>query len=186
MKVEINARHFNLTEALKGHVERKLGTLERFYNGIEDIHTILEVTAGTNHVHIQLRGGHIKLDARAESHDMYAAFDSAVDSLEGQMRKFKDRHHSHPHRNGSRKENGGAPHSSTYFVPAEESDFGEGILLDDEIELPSFRTREAVMEFELGSVDHLVFHNTETDRLSVVYLSSGGGSQVVELVEATG
>jgi len=184
MKVEINGRHFNLTEALKGHVNRKLDTVERFYSGIDDIHVILEVTAGTNHVHIQLRGDRIKLDARAKSHDMYAAFDSAFDSLEGQMRKFKDRRHSHPHRNGSRKENGGASHSATLYIPAEESDFSESILLADTAELPSYRTIKAVMEYELSELDYLVFHNTETDCLSVVYTSSTGGSQVVELVEA--
>jgi len=180
MKVEMNGRHFDLTEALKDHVEKKLATLEKFYNGIDDVHVILEFATGTNRVHLQLRGDHIKLDARGSSHDMYAAFDSAFDSLEGQMRKFKDRHHGHPHR---KRENGSAPFSCTFYVPAEDSGFDGGILLDDSSEVPRLRTAEALIEFETEGLAHMVFFNTETDRLSLVYTDPAGGSQVVELAE---
>jgi len=181
MKVEINGRHFDLTDGLKDHVEKKLATLEKFHNGIDDVHVILEFATGTNQVHLQLRGDRIKLDARGSSHDMYGAFDSAFESLEGQMRKFKDRHHGHPHR---KKENGGSL-TSTFFIPAEDSDFDGGILLDDSLEVPRLRTAEAVVEFEMADSEHFVFHNTETDTLSLVYTNSTGDSQVVELVESS-
>jgi len=73
MNIEISGRHFNLTDAMKEHVEKKLATIERFYDGINDVHVILEVTSGTNHVHIQLRGNHLKLDSKSKSHDIYSA-----------------------------------------------------------------------------------------------------------------
>jgi len=181
MKVEMSGRHFDLTEALKQHVEKKLGGLEKFYNGIDGVHVILDFTTGASQAHLQLRGDRLKLDARGKSHDMYAAFDNAFDSLEGQMRKFKDRHHGHPHR---KKDNGSAT-TSTFFVPAENSDFEGGIFLDDSAEVPRLRTEEAVVEFEMEPAKHLVFHNTETDCLSLVYINSDGNSQVVELVESS-
>jgi putative sigma-54 modulation protein len=182
MKVEMNGRHFDLTDGLKDHVEKKLATLEKFHNGIDDVHVILEFATGTNQVHIQLRGDRIKLDARGNSHDMYAAFDGAFESLEGQMRKFKDRHHGHPHR---KKENGGNGLTSTFFIPAEDSEFDGGILLDDSVEVPRLRTADAVVEFEMADTEHLVFQNMETDTLSLVYTDSSGDSQVVELVESS-
>lgn len=182
MKIEISGRHFNLTDALKEHVEKKLMTVERFYNGIENIHVILEVTSGTNHVHIQLRGNHLKLDSTSKSHDIYIAFDEAFDSLEYQLRKFKDKKHSHAHR---KQGTNGSLNISTYFVPAEESEFNEGIFLDDTAEVPRLKTDEAIMKFEIESDEHFVFHNLETGSLSIVYSTRAGNAQVVELVEST-
>ncbi len=176
MNIEISGRHFDLTDALKQHVERKLKTIDRFYDGINNINVILEVTSGTNHVHIQVRGNHIRLDSRSKSHDIYAAFDESFDSLEGQIRKFKDKMHNHPHRDTS---NGT---SLSYYVAAEESEFDQGILIDDTERIPALNTENAIINFEIEPDKNFVFQNTETGRLSVVYSTSCGQIQVVELV----
>jgi len=176
MKIEISGRHFDLTDALKQHVENKLGTVNRFYDGISDVHVILEVTSGTNHVHIQVRGNHIRLDSKSKSHDIYSAFDNAFDSLENQIRKFKDKMHNHSHRESS---NG---NSLSYYIPAEESELDEGILIDDTQRIPRFNTEDAIVNYEIEPEGNFVFQNTETGRLSVVYSTSSGKTQVVELV----
>ncbi len=56
MNIEISARHFDLTDALKNHVEDKLSVLAKFYDGIDDVHVILELSSGMNNAHVQLRG----------------------------------------------------------------------------------------------------------------------------------
>ncbi len=176
MNIKISGRHFDLTDALKQHVEHKLRTIERFYDGTNDVHVILEVTSGINHVHIQLRGYHIKLDSKSKSHDIYAAFDDAFDSIENQVRKFKDKMHNHSHRNNS---NGT---SLSYYIAAEESEFDSGILIDDTKKIPRLKTKEAIVNYEIEPEDNYVFQNTETGKLSVVYSNSSGKTQVVELV----
>ena len=176
MKIEISGRHFDLTDALKKHVEHKLGTINRFYDGIKAVHVILEVTSGTNHVHIQVRGNHIKLDSKSKSHDIYSAFDEAFESLESQVRKFKDKMHNHPHRNNS---NG---NSLSYYIAAEESEFDKGMLIDDTKRIPRLNTENAIMNYEIEQEGNYLFQNTETGKLSVVYSTSSGKTQVVELV----
>ncbi|MFO8183556.1 MAG: ribosome-associated translation inhibitor RaiA [Candidatus Aegiribacteria sp.] len=176
MNIDISGRHFDLTDALKQHVEKKLSTIDRFYDGIMNIHVILEVTSGTNHVHIQVRGNHIKLDSKAKSHDIYSAFDDAFETLESQVRKFKDKMHNH------RKNHDTNGESVSYYVPAEESDLEGGILIDDTRVIPRLNTEEAIINYEIDPDERYVFQNNETGRLSVVYSASGGKTQVVELV----
>ncbi len=180
MNIEVNARHFDLTDALRDHVESKLEPVGRFYDGIDDVHVILDFSSGTNQVHIQLRGDNLRLDARAKSHDMYAAYDHAVSSIERQLRKFKDRIHGHPHR--SIRKNGQAPPSVSIYVPLEQSGLSSDIILSDDVELPRLSTQDAIMQFELGDEDHLVFYNNETELPSAVYATEDGNPQVVELV----
>lgn len=182
MNIELSGRHFDLTDALKEHVEKKLETLDRFYNGIDNMHVILEVTSGTNHVHIQLRGNHLTLDSKSKSHDIYTAFDDAFDSLEHQIRKYKDRNHNHSHR--KHQKSNGTVSSSTYYIPVEESEFEGGILVNDTVEIPRLRTKDAIMKFEIEADADFVFHNTETGTLSVVYSTPEGNTQVVELVQS--
>jgi len=179
MNIEISGRHFDLTDALKQHVDRKLQTIDRFYDGIKDINVILEVTSGTNHVHIQLRGNHIKLDSKSKSHDIYSAFDSAFDSLEHQIRKFKDKMHTHPHRRN------GTVETLSRYIPAEESQLQDDILIDDSRKVPSLSTEEAIINYEIEPEGYYVFQNTETGKLSAVYSTAMGETQVVELVRET-
>ena len=178
MDIEISGRHFNLTDALKQHVEKKLTTIDRFYDGIDDVHVILEVTSGINQVHIQVRGNHIKLDSKSKSHDIYSAFDDAFESLVIQVRKFKDRIHNHTHRKNHTSDNV----SLTYYVPAEESEFGDGVLIDDSTKIPRVTTEDAIINYEIESDDRYIFQNIETGMLSVVYSTLSGKAQVVELV----
>lgn len=178
MNIEISARHFDLTDALKNHVEDKLSMLDRFYDGIDDVHVILELSSGMNSSHVQLRGDRVRLDARAKGHDMYFAFDDCASNLERQLRKFKETHHDHPKRqNGNRNAGSGA-----WFIAAEPSELAAPLLLKDDTKLEQLTTNQAMTEFEVrGSDNALIFYNTETDTISGAYRTSSGVTQVVEL-----
>jgi len=178
MNIEISARHFELTDSLREHVDEKLSALGKFYDGIDDVHVILDLSSGINRSHVQLRGDRLRLDSRAKGHDMYFSFDECASSLERQLKKFKETHHNHPHR----EKNGTSLISGAWYVPAEPSELTVPVLLEDAAELKRFSTNAAMTEFEVsGSEDNLIFFNTETDCFSAAYRTSTGATQVVEL-----
>jgi putative sigma-54 modulation protein len=178
MNIEISARHFDLTDALKEHVDEKLSILGKFYHGIDDVHVILEQSSGLSRSHVQLRGDRLRLDSRANGHDMYFCFDDCAASLERQLRKFKETHHDHPRR----EINGDKLVSGAWYVAAEPSELNVPILLEYTTELKRCSTNEAMTEFEVNGADeNLVFYNTETDCFSAVYRTTSGSTQVVEL-----
>jgi len=178
MNIEISARHFDLTDALREHVDEKLSVLGKFYQGIDDVHVILEQSSGMSRSHVQLRGDRLRLDSRAKGHDMYFSFDDCAASLERQLRKFKETHHDHPRR----EMNGKKLISGAWYVAAEPSELVVPILFEDSAELKQYNTNEAMTEFEVNGADeNLVFFNTETDCFSAVYRTSSGATQVVEL-----
>lgn len=181
MNIEVSARHFDLTEGLRRHVIDRLSGLEKFYDGIDDVHVILEVTSGLNHSHIQMLGDRLSINARAKSHDMYAAFDEAHDNVERQLRKFKERIHRHPHRAQGPGQGGSPTGTRKVLYPAENSGLDHVVIDVPESNLPKLRTSDAVLEFEVSGDEYLVFFNKETDRLSAVYRTEAGESQVVEL-----
>jgi putative sigma-54 modulation protein len=176
MNIEISARHFDLTDALKDHVARKLSSLERYYDGIDDVQVILELSKGMSSSHVQIRGDQLRLDARSGGHDMYACFDDCFSSLEGQIRKFKERRHNHPHRESA--ENGVW---ITQYEPSVPSELVGPITIDNSAILASLSTNQAMTELEVRGLDSFVFYNEETGMISAAYRTSSGGTQVVEL-----
>ncbi|MCK5840624.1 MAG: ribosome-associated translation inhibitor RaiA [Candidatus Sabulitectum sp.] len=178
MNIEISARHFEITDSLREHVDEKLSVMGKFYDGIDNVHVILDLSSGISRSHVQLRGDRLRLDSRSKGHDMYFSFDDCVSSLERQLKKFKETHHNHPHR----IKDGNILISGAWYVAAEPSELTAPVLLEDAAELQRFSTNAAMTEFEVsGSDENLIFFNTETDCFSAAYRTSTGATQVVEL-----
>lgn len=181
MNIYISGRHFDLSEGIKNYAREKLSVMEKFYDGIDDIHVVLEFTAGTNNARIQVRGDRLKIDARAKSHDMYAALDEAISNLERQLRRFKDRLHSHPRRAGQEDVNAAFISSADIWMPAEGSELTGPMVIDNIDSLPRMTTEAAMTEYELSGGHCMLFHNVDTSAVNAVYHASDGSSRVVEL-----
>ncbi len=176
MNIEISARHFDLTDALRDHINGKLSSLERYYDGMDDVLVILDLSKGMCSTHVQIRGEKLRLDAKNRGHDMYASFDDCVSSLEGQLRRFKERRHNHPHRLSDDSGN-----VASLYGPSVASELKGPIRVDGKAKLPTMSTNQAMTELEVSDNDRLVFYNEETGAISAAYRTAAGGTSVVEL-----
>jgi putative sigma-54 modulation protein len=90
MDLQIEGRHFKVTEAMKAHLEEKLGKLEHFYDGIFRIHVVLGLEKNLHTVELicTVAKRHT-LVAKGDAEDMYAAIDKAEKKMCAEMKKFK-------------------------------------------------------------------------------------------------
>ena len=91
MEIDISGRHFHVTEALKDYITEKVAKLEKYSLKIESVHVILEVQKFHHVAEITLLGKNLRLTAKEESSDMYAAFDNSFGNIQLQIRKVHDR-----------------------------------------------------------------------------------------------
>jgi len=96
VKIVVEARHMNLTEAMRDYVESKVAKLPKFYDSILSIETILDVEAdqAVVEMHVTARQKHTFV-AKHRDPDMYAAVDQCVDKITEQIRRHKDRVRGH-------------------------------------------------------------------------------------------
>lgn len=95
MNLRIGARHLELTDALRGYVEDKIGRLERYEPRVIDAH--VELSHDTSRpgqefvarVNVAVPGP--DLHAEQSCSDMYAAIDGVADKLERMLRKRQTR-----------------------------------------------------------------------------------------------
>ena len=91
--VTVTFRHTEPTSALKTYAIEKLShVLEKYHvsTGVE-IEVILSVEKRDHQVEVNSRSLGFDLNLKAVTEDLYSAIDKAVDTLESQLRKQKDK-----------------------------------------------------------------------------------------------
>ncbi len=91
MEIDISGRHFHVTGALKDYVRDKVEKLDKYSLKLEMVHVILEVQKFHHVCEIQTLGKNLRLTAKEESVDMYAAFDKCFGNIQLQLRRQHDK-----------------------------------------------------------------------------------------------
>ena len=91
MEIDIAARHFQVTEPLKQTITEKVEKLDKYSLKLELAHVILEVQKFHHICEIALIGKNLRMTAKEEAPDMYAAFDNCFGNIQLQLRRQHDR-----------------------------------------------------------------------------------------------
>ncbi|MDF1582869.1 MAG: ribosome-associated translation inhibitor RaiA [Methyloprofundus sp.] len=92
MQVSITGHHVEVTEAMKQHVEEKIGKLKRhFDNNVTDVHVILTVEKLEQKAEATVQISGATLFADDVQDNMYTAIDNMVDKLDRQIIKHKEK-----------------------------------------------------------------------------------------------
>ncbi|MFH2036089.1 MAG: ribosome-associated translation inhibitor RaiA [Candidatus Zixiibacteriota bacterium] len=89
MNIKITARHFDLTPELKEYVEREIEGLTKYFEQIISSEVILDVEKYRQNVEIKLKVYKEVITAKADSDDMYASIEMAVDKVKARLKKYK-------------------------------------------------------------------------------------------------
>ena len=99
MLFTITGKHIDITEPIRSYAEEKTAKLPRFYSDITEVEVIIDgKEGGTHSVEFIVHPEHAKMTVAKESgDDIYACIDIAVDKLERQLRKIKEKQRNHKH-----------------------------------------------------------------------------------------
>ena len=178
--VKVTGRHLQITGAISDHCTKKIESLHLDYPRIIEAHFILEVAKYRHSVEVVLVcSNHITIEARAETDDMYAAIDAAVDKVARQMRKYKTRLMK-KHR--PRKDV--VQHLEEHVLhpePVEEEEHHEhAVVRTERYPLKPMFVDEAVLQLEMSRRQFLVFLNAQNSRVNVLYRRKTGDFGLIE------
>ena len=92
MNIVVEARHMDVTDAIREYVRSKVGKLPRFYDNIQSIEAILDIEADQPVVEIVVTARRkTTFVATHRDEDMYACIDRCLDKVTEQIRRHKDR-----------------------------------------------------------------------------------------------
>jgi putative sigma-54 modulation protein len=168
MKVKIEERHMEQSDPLREYAIQKSESLQKFFDGIISVEVTMDVEKERRLVTVFAHLINKKVaKASAESDDMYVSIDSAMDKLERQLKKIKeklkDKH------KGEIEEDGSV--SSEYFA-SDETD--RKIVKTDIYFKKPMTPDEAAMQLDSYQQDFLVFVNSNNDQVNIIYQRDDG------------
>lgn len=89
MNIEITARHFDLTPELREYIEKEVGGLTRYFENIISSDVILDVEKYRQTAEVKIQVYKEIITGKADSDDMYASIEKAMNKVKGQLKKYK-------------------------------------------------------------------------------------------------
>jgi len=168
MRLHIEERYASDSDALTKYVEKKVESLSRYFDRISRLDVILEVEGPAQRV--QMMGylvNHKVVKAKVETTDMYASIDQAVDKMQRQLVRYKER------LRVSRKT------SPAVSSPGRRVSSGPKIEIVDDYPCQPLTPEAAVRELERGGREFLVFFQAEDDQPAVLFHRGDGSYGLV-------
>jgi putative sigma-54 modulation protein len=172
MRVRVTSRHFTITPDLREYIEQKVERLAHYFNRVDEAHVVLEEQRHRRIADVTVHASGVLVSSEQAAEDMRSAFDRALEKVERQIRRHKERVRNRKHGGADAVEAarlaGGTPTSVAGAVVAEKIPPGE------------MSTDEAVARMDELGVPFLVFRNAETGRLNVLYQRDDGHYGLME------
>lgn len=188
MQINFRGKNIQLTDSLKSYAEDKVSKLSKFNNQLmsADISFIVEKNRNieeTHKVEITLRANGTIIRGEESTISMYSSIDVAVDKLERQLRKYKNKLYKSLSRE-KRKEFVNAGFMEDESDPAlfemEEETLEPRIVRSKRFSMKPMDPEEAALQMELLGHDFHVFLNPETEQINVVYKRKDGNYGLIE------
>jgi putative sigma-54 modulation protein len=177
MDFEYTGRHVEVTEALRRHVEEHFSKLDQIFDdSTARAHIIIEVEKNRHIGEVLLHWREHTLTARDTNADMYQALSRAISKIEKQAVKLKkkiiDRKQSAPSLSSL------APDGDDNIEAAPPQ--AGRIINARRYPVKPMTPEEAVMSLGADSNQFLVFRDSDTSRLSVLYKRKDGNFGLIQ------
>lgn len=172
MKLTVRGKNLDVTDALKDHVQKRIGKVDKYFEFDTDALVSLSVERGLHKVEVTVGVNGMILRAEEATGDMYASIDMVVDKLERQIAKYKTRI------NRKARQGGGLREIAQLPKVDEEEDLE--VVKTKRFVVKPMPVEEAILQMNLLGHDFYVFANPDNDDVSVVYRRKDGKYGLIE------
>lgn len=169
--ITITGRHVEITEALRDLVTEKLGHACKLLDKITSTHVTISVEKSRHLVEVVIHSHGATLHAKEETHDMYSSIDQAVDKIQTQAKRLKDKIKDHKHL---------AEATESAEVEDEVGPAPAQVFVAETFAPKPLSVTEAVETLQSGAEQFLVFHNAKNGLVNVLYKRGDGTFGLVQ------
>ena len=165
MKFVYASKDMAVSDSLKARVEKKLSKMERYFREEPEATVRFKVQKGARNIaEITVNAGGVILRAEESSNDMYLSIDRAVDKLESQLRR---------HRNKLEKRIRTSELEPAVEIPVIEEQSYD-IVRTKKFAVKPMGIEDAITQMELLGHDFFLFMNEESETMNVLYRRHDG------------
>ncbi len=180
MPVTVTFRHVPPTDALRTYAETKTARLQKFVHHPLEAHVVLSVLKRRHIAELVITADRMNFTATEETSDLYSAIDLAMAKIERQIAKRTTKRKDRKHNSGGLQDVR-ADAVATLPRASRRKSAAKGIIIETQrVAVKPMSVEEGVLNMNLLKQDFLLFRNSSTDMLSVVYRRRDGNYGLIE------
>ena len=176
MEITVTFRHIDASESLKAYAEEKVSKMDKYFDFPVEAHIVLAVEKFRRSADVTLNVNGTLIKGVVETEDMYSAIDQVMDKIEKQVKRNRDKMRD---RRAEVRKNETALGRGE---PEEVADSGtEELRIEvEKIVAKPMDAEEAAMQFNLSQQDFMVFRNSHSREINVIYRRKDGNLGLME------
>ncbi len=176
MKISVTFRNTEGEEWQREYVEERLKKLKKYIDNPVDARVILSVEKFRNTAEINLLANGLNINGKEEEKDMHLAIDNAIEKIERQLKKRKEKvrgFKTNPARNGELI--GESP------VEEGEDTNDSKVVESRNVVLTPMSIDDAVLEMETTKNRFVIYRDSLTENVNVIYRREDGKFALLEI-----
>lgn len=178
MQTSVTFKNLDPSDHLREYVSSKLNRLDKLLDNPAEAQVVLSVEKIRHYTEIRLNGDRFNIACREQSNDMYSSIDQALDKLEKQLKRHKEK--SKNYRPANRGESKPADFAEAVMPLPDEGLASLPQIQLESIEYKPMDIEEASMQLELISDSFMVFTNARTNQVNVLYRRKDGDLGLIQ------
>jgi len=176
MHIQITAKNIDLTDAIRSYAEKKVTKLKKYFEQITEVSVLLEVQKTMHIVEVLITVNGVFFKGLEKSEDLYASIDLAVDKIEKQLVKYKEKL-----KNKKLIDKEFNEPLKLNVLDSDSIDNEEPVvIISKHIPVKPMDVEEAVMQMDLLNKEFFVFRNSISSDINVVYKRDDGNIGLIE------
>jgi len=176
MQIEVTFKQMEQSDPLRDYVTEKLEKVLKPLIEPVNAQAVLHVEKYRHIAKVTVHANGIVIKGKEETNDMYSSVDLVLDKLDRQVKKYREKIVRHGDREAVREFR--ASHSVYHEETFEPLD--SELIRRKEIILKPTSVDEAIMQMELMNKSFLLFNNSHTNQLNVIYVRDDGHFGLIE------
>ncbi len=176
MQISVTFRNTEEEGWQREYVEDRMKKLNKYMDAPADVHVVLTVEKFRNVAEISVMNNGLNLIGKEESKDMHLAIDNAIEKIEKQLKKHKEK--IREHKNNALKTEGEA---EAEILPGELEEAADARIVEiRKIILKPMSLDDAVLEMDSTKNRFVVYRNALSESVNVIYRRDDGGYLLIE------
>ena len=176
MQISVTFRNTGSEDWFKDYVTERLKKLQKYMDRPVEAHVVLSVEKFRNVAEVNFITKGVNINSKEEAKDMQFAVDNAIDKLERQIKKHKEKIRGYK-TNTARNE---GLMAAAAFEESEEEPVRMKIVETRKIVVRPMSLEEAVMEMEESRNRFVIYRDSQSENIHVIYRRDDGHYALIE------
>lgn len=173
MDIIITGKNMEVSDYLKGLVDKKVGKLKKYFKPSTSAHVTLSIEKSRHIAEVTVPFDGIVMRGEEAETDMYAAIDGALKKIEHQIMKHRTKLEKRLHKDAYKVD-------ELLYQDAYEEEEPRRVVKTKRFNVKPMSMEEAVMQMELLGHSFFVYRDAQVDNINVLYMRKDGDIGLIE------